>query len=416
MTLFWIGVAGLVLLAWLMVLPAGRLRPAAVAERAAHLDILKDQLAALDDELAAGSVDASQHATARQEVQRRVLDETQADARPLQAGGSRKTLLFVGLAVPLFAAVVYAAIGNPAGLVPQASLDARAAQEITPEAVEAMVAKLAQRLETSTGDPASDLKGWTMLARSYAALQRFPDADKAFARAIALAPADAQLLADRADAMAMVQDRSMQGEPDRLIAKALAIDPNNLKALALAGASAFERKDFTAARGYWQKARNLVPPESEFAARLDSSLNEIRNLNADVTLAAAPASASVSASSAVTADAARISGRVSLSPALAGRVAPTDTVFIFARAVDGPRMPLAILKRTVADLPITFTLDDSMAMSPEMKLSKFPRVVVGARVSRSGNATPQPGDLRGESAPTGMGAADVELVIDGVQP
>ena len=325
-------------------------------------------------------------------------------------------MLFVGLAVPLFAAVVYAAIGNPAGLVPQASLDARAAQEITPEAVEAMVAKLAQRLETSTGDPASDLKGWTMLARSYAALQRFPDADKAFARAIALAPADAQLLADRADAMAMVQDRSMQGEPDRLIAKALAIDPNNLKALALAGASAFERKDFTAARGYWQKARNLVPPESEFAARLDSSLNEIRNLNADVTLAAAPASASVSASSAVTADAARISGRVSLSPALAGRVAPTDTVFIFARAVDGPRMPLAILKRTVADLPITFTLDDSMAMSPEMKLSKFPRVVVGARVSRSGNATPQPGDLRGESAPTGMGAADVELVIDGVQP
>jgi cytochrome c-type biogenesis protein CcmH len=412
MTVFWIGVAGLVLLAWLMVLPASRLRPAAAAERAAHLDILKDQLAALDAELAAGSIDAPQHATARQEVQRRVLDETQAEARPLQAGGSRKTLLFVGLAVPLFAAVVYAAIGNPAGLAPQAALEARAAQEITPEAVEAMVAKLAQRLETSTGDPASDLKGWTMLARSYAALQRFADADKAYARAIALAPADAQLLADRADALAMVQDRSMQGEPDRLIAKALVIDPNNLKALALAGASAFERKDFTAARGYWQKARSLVPPESEFAARLDSSLNEMRGLTAD----AAPASASGSASAPVTTDAARISGRVSLSPALAGRVTPTDTVFIFARAVDGPRMPLAILKRTVADLPITFTLDDSMAMSPEMKLSKFPRVVVGARVSRSGNAMPQPGDLRGESTPTGVRATDVQLVIDGVQP
>ena len=118
----------------------------------------------------------------------------------------------------------------------------------------------------------------------------------------------------------------------------------------------------------------------------------------------------------MTSDAARISGRVSLSPALAGRVAPTDTVFIFARAVDGPRMPLAILKRTVADLPITFTLDDSQAMSPEMKLSKFERVVVGVRVSRSGNATPQPGDLRGESAPTGVRVADVQLLIDGVQP
>lgn len=410
MTVFWIGVTGLVLLAWLMVWPAGRLRPAVATERAGHLDILKDQLAALDAELAAGSLDASQHAIARQEVQRRVLDETQGEARPLQVGGSRKTLYVVGLAVPLFAAAVYAAIGNPAGIVPQAALDARAAQDITPEAVEAMIAKLAQRLETSTGDPASDLKGWTMLARSYAALQRFPEADKAYARAIALAPADAQLLADRADAMAMVQGRNMQGEPDRLIAKALQLDPNNLKALALAGASAFERKDFTAARGYWQKARSLVPPESEFAARLDNSLNEMRKLTAD----AAPAAASASAP--VTADAARISGRVSLSPALAGRVAPTDTVFIFARAVDGPRMPLAILKRTVADLPITFTLDDSQAMSPEMKLSKFERVVVGVRVSRSGNATPQPGDLRGESAPTGVRVADVQLLIDGVQP
>lgn len=410
MTVFWIGVTGLVLLAWLMVWPAGRLRPAVATERAGHLDILKDQLAALDAELAAGSLDASQHAIARQEVQRRVLDETQGEARPLQAGGSRKTLYVVGLAVPLLAAAIYAAIGNPAGIVPQAALDARAAQEITPEAVEAMIAKLAQRLETSTGDPASDLKGWTMLARSYAALQRFPEADKAYARAIALAPADAQLLADRADAMAMVQGRNMQGEPDRLIAKALQLDPNNLKALALAGASAFERKDFTAARGYWQKARSLVPPESEFAARLDNSLNEMRKLTAD----AAPAAASASAP--VTADAARISGRVSLSPALAGRVAPTDTVFIFARAVDGPRMPLAILKRTVADLPITFTLDDSQAMSPEMKLSKFERVVVGVRVSRSGNATPQPGDLRGESAPTGVRVADVQLLIDGVQP
>lgn len=410
MTVFWIGVTGLVLLAWLMVWPAGRLRPAVATERAGHLDILKDQLAALDAELAAGSLDASQHAIARQEVQRRVLDETQGEARPLQVGGSRKTLYVVGLAVPLFAAAVYAAIGNPAGIVPQAALDARAAQEITPEAVEAMIAKLAQRLETSTGDPASDLKGWTMLARSYAALQRFPEADKAYARAIALAPADAQLLADRADAMAMVQGRNMQGEPDRLIAKALQLDPNNLKALALAGASAFERKDFTSARGYWQKARSLVPPESEFAARLDNSLNEMRKLTAD----AAPAAASASAP--VTADAARISGRVSLSPALAGRVAPTDTVFIFARAVDGPRMPLAILKRTVADLPITFTLDDSQAMSPEMKLSKFERVVVGVRVSRSGNATPQPGDLRGESAPTGVRVADVQLLIDGVQP
>jgi len=412
MTMFWIGVAGLVLLAWLTMLPAGRLRAKAVLARPAHLDILKDQLAALNAELAAGSIDASQHALARQEVQRRMLDESSAKAQPLRDNGSRKTILIVGLAVPLFAAAIYVMIGNPAGLTAQASAEARNGAELTPEAVEAMISKLAQRLETSTGDPAADLKGWTMLARSYAALQRFPEADRAYARAMALAPNDAQLIADRADAVAMVQGRNLQGEPDRLIAKALALDPNNLKALALAGASAFERKDFAAARGYWQKARSLVPPESEFAARLDSSLNEMRNLTAD----AAPTSASASAPAAAAATTASISGRVSLSPALIGRVAPTDTVFIFARAVDGPRMPLAILKRSVADLPINFTLDDSLAMSPDMKLSKFARVVVGARVSRSGNAMPQPGDLRGESAPVGTRTADLQLSIDGVQP
>jgi cytochrome c-type biogenesis protein CcmH len=432
MMVFWAGVAGLVLLAWLMVWPAWRRRAQPAAESGTHLRILKEQLAALDAELAAGTLSTAEHAIARQEVQRRVLEETQGDASAALAaspreGGSRKTLAIVGLAIPLFAVGVYLGIGNLGALKAAPGVEAAGA-DVSPQEVEAMLTKLSQRLEKSTGNAASDLQGWTMLGRSYAVLQRFAEADHAFARAIALAPNDAQLLADRADVLAMLQQQSMKGEPDRLAARALQIDPNNLKALALAGSSAYERKDFATARTLWQKARALAPEGSEFAAGLDSSLDAVRGATgAATTSASASAStgatalaaaepATTAAPSAPAATPARITGRVSLAPALAARAAPTDTVFIFARAAEGPRMPLAILKRTVAELPIAFTLDDSMAMSPQMKLSNFERVIVGARISRSGNAMPQSGDLRGESTPTGTRAADLQLVIDGVQP
>ena len=451
MTLFWIGAALLVALAWGMLWPAlrGHAKPgvgdaAAAGERgprSAHLVVLGEQLAALDADLAAGRLDPAQHALARSEVQRRMLDESDgasnagkasiastsvgiADAPPAARLG-RKTLAFVGLAVPLFAFALYGLLGSPAGLNPPPGAGSGGAAEITPEALDKMLATLEQRLDKPSANLASDLQGWTLLARSYAGLQRFPAASRAYARASALAPNDAQLLVDHADVLALVQGRSLQGEPDRLVAKALQIEPRNLKALALAGSSAFERKDFAAARGYWQQALGQAPPGSEFAVGLERSLSELGGANGGAGSDASPPSQSTQTaqtaqtpiqSASTPTDAARIRGRVSLAPALATRALPTDTVFIFARAADGPRMPLAILKRTVAELPFEFTLDDSMAMSPEMKLSKFASVVVGARVSRSGNAMPQPGDLRGESAPTGTKTNALQLVIDSVQP
>ena len=426
MMMFWIGVAGLVLLAWLMVWPAWRPKAAPADPRGERLvnlapvAILGEQLAALDRDLAAGVLDAQQHELAKREIQRRLLDESDVNLNPPVTAGSRKAVLFVGLAVPVFALVVYGVIGNPGGVASPSASAAGNASAVTPEAVDAMLVKLAQRLETGTGSPASDLQGWTMLARSYAVLQRFAESDRAYARAVTLAPDDPQLLADRADVLAVLQGQSMAGEPDRLIAKALQIDPRNLKALALAGSSAYQRKDFAAARGHWQQARDLAPPGSEFAADMDRSLVEVAGAAgaAGATNAAGAAASQAPKTAGIQADEAgpaRITGRVSLAPALAASTKPTDTVFIFARAAEGPRMPLAILKRTVAELPITFTLDDSMAMSPEMKLSKFPRVIVGARVSRSGNAMPQPGDLHGESPPKRTQEKGLELVIDTVQ-
>ncbi len=424
MTAFALGVACLVALAGLMLRPAWRRPVAQGSTRSAHLDILREQLAALDREEAGNAVDEprqqeeqrEQQRAARRELQRRVLDESAAPEAAVHTDRSPRTLWAVTLAVPLFAIALYAVIGKPAGLdvqpaAPLAGASTQADPEVAPEAVQAMLATLAQRLQTPSADPAADLQGWTMLARSYAGLQRFADADRAFARAIALAPRDAQLLADRADVLAVLQGQRTAGEPERLIAEALRLDPKNLKALALAGSAAYERRDLAGARAYWLQARELAPADGAFAAGLDRSLAAVaQETGAGATPAATPPATTA------TAPAARITGRVSLAPELAAQVSPTDTVFVFARAAQGPRMPLAVQRVTVADLPFDFTLDDSLAMSPQARLSGATRVIVGARISRTGNATPQAGDLQGETAPIGTTLDGVRLSIDAARP
>ena len=441
MIVFWIAAAALLVLALLLVLHSlfrARITSSApdVAlpnARRANLAVLREQLGQLDAERDAGSVTPEQHRLSRGEIERRVLDEEAVADGPRQAGAARRTALVLGTVIPLFALGVYAIKGNIAALDPRA-LQAQAVQggEATMAQVEEMVEKLAKKLESQTSPQPGDAQGWAMLARSYAFLQRFPEASRAYSRALALEPKNAQLLADHADVLAALQGQQLAGEPMRLIEQALQIDPIHPKALALAGSAAFERKEFAAAIALWTKARQAMPPDSEFAKALDGSIAEAKSAlqgggGAAAMAAAEPAApTTVAAASApqnvptgpgsnVTASA-QVAGRVSLAPSLAARAAPTDTVFIFARAADGPRMPLAILKRTVADLPISFTLDDSMAMSPQMKLSNFPFVVVGARISKSGNAMPQAGDLQGQVPPVKIGSGGIELVIDAVQP
>jgi cytochrome c-type biogenesis protein CcmH len=265
-----------------------------------------------------------------------------------------------------------------------------------------MVSRLAARLKENP----EDAEGWMMLGRSYAVLGRFGEAGEAYAKAAARMPGDAQLLADYADALAMAQGRTLQGEPERILLRALAIDPNNVKALLLAGTAAFNRNDGAAAVRHWERVLGLLPAESDMVQRVQASIAQARSLGGSSggkTQIAKPAQALGGG---------RVSGVVTLAPQLAGKVAPGDTVFIFARAAEGPRMPLAILRKRGSDLPVKFTLDDSMAMAPQMKLSAFPQVVIGARVSKSADASPQPGDLQGLSGPVKVGDGKVSVVID----
>jgi cytochrome c-type biogenesis protein CcmH len=278
---------------------------------------------------------------------------------------------------------VYFVVGSPAAIGPQ--------EEVTQQQIERMVEGLAARLKANP----DDLEGWKMLGRSYSVLGRFPEAVQAYAKAATLAPKDADVLVDLADVFAMANGQRLDGEPEKLIERALQLDPNNLKGLALAGTAAFRRGDFARAAALWERMLPLVEAGSEDARVIRDNVAEAR-------------------AKAKGGPPARLAGTVSLSPRLKGRAAPDDTVFIFARAAEGPAVPLAVLRRKVSELPASFSLDDSMAMAPGMTLSTFPRVIVSARVSKSGNAAPQPGDLQGASAAVANDAAGVKVVIDKV--
>jgi cytochrome c-type biogenesis protein CcmH len=283
-----------------------------------------------------------------------------------------------------------------------------------PHAVDsAEFAALIERLAARMKEQPDDADGWSMLGRSYMAMGRADEALPAFQRASKLMPNDAMRLADLADAVAVKNGRSLEGEPTRLIARALELDPDNLKALTLAGTAAFNKGDYAGAVRYWDRAVQVGPPDSSIVEQARSAAAEARErgkLPAAVVGAAPPAPAAV-AKTPPAAAAGAVAGTVSLAPALQGKVAPDDTVFVFARPVEGSRVPIAIVRKQVRDLPYAFRLDDGLAMSPATLLSTAGRVVVGARVSKSGQATPQPGDLEGLTAATAVGSAGVAVVI-----
>jgi cytochrome c-type biogenesis protein CcmH len=399
-TVFWVIALLLAAAAVAFVLPPllGRRRAApGAAIDATNVAVYRDQLRELEVDLAAGTLARDQYDGARRELEARLLDDVRdSGAGPRAVRPGRVAAISAGIAIPLASILLYFAVGNPGALAPQADSHGIARQQI-----EGMVDRLAARLKENP----EDATGWAMLGRSYAVLDRFPEAAAAYANAVKRSPPDAQLLADYADALAMAQGRRLQGEPERLIAMALAIDPRNVKALALAGTAAFENRDFARAIAHWRRILEIVPPDSDMADSIRDSIADAQQLaGGAVKPQPAPARAAAPAPGAV-------SGTVQLSPALAARVAPSDTVFVFARATEGPRVPLAVMRKQARELPAAFTLDDTMAMAPGMKLSDYSRVVVGARISKSGTPAAQPGDFEGLSAPVTVGATGVVVLI-----
>lgn len=334
---------------------------------------------------------------------------------------ARPSWRLIGLSavfVLVVAAIGYSRTGAPglwnatAADAERARAEAQAAEQNggpTAEQINTMVDQLAERLKQQP----DDMEGWTMLARSYTVLGRHAEAIPIYQKVLAARGDDATVLADYADSLAMSQGRQLSGEPLALLQRAIKADPVHTKALSLIGTEAFIRKDYQAAVDYWERIVKSGKVQPELAEQVQGGIDEARRLG-DM-----PPSAKVAGATGVGGDvkpqaaagAGFVAGEITLSAALKDQASPDDTVFIFARAAEGPRMPLAALRRKVRDLPVTFRLDDSMGMTPQMKLSNFPQVVVGARISKSGEPTPQPGDLQGASQPVALGTEGIRVEI-----
>jgi cytochrome c-type biogenesis protein CcmH len=418
LTAFVLASALLVVVTLLLLLRPWRRRPAdlTASTREINAGIYRDQLAELDRDRAAGTLAEADHAQARGELQRRLLDDASVlETTATAPAGARVTTIVIALAVPLLAAAMYSFLGQPD------ALDPATRQASTQPDIEKMVATLAARLEAKPDDP----KGWAVLGRAYRVMGRMPEAQKAFERIGAKLDRDPVLLAEYADVLAANNNGNLEGKPMETVGRALKLDPDNPMALALSATAAFNRKDIASAVAQWERLLKQLPPESEDAKWVQNQLDQIRtavassnSARADGTqLIAPPASAPAAAAPATAAGGdTSIRGQVSLAPALVAQALPTDTVFIFARAVQGPRMPLAVQRGKVSDLPITFKLDDSLAVSPDFKISGFTEVRIEARISRSGSATPGPGDLIGTGPVVKPGARDLKLQIDQTRP
>ena len=417
-------IAVLLLLASLAVIVVPLLRRSVagqlVERNDVNLQILRDQLVELDADLANGTLSTEQHRIARAELERRALEESQQATVPAGAARSGRRWIapvVIGIAGPLFAIGMYLHLGDTDGLDVQRWVKQQAAN-ITPADIGRMMQKLEQHLQENP----DDAEGWAMLGRSRRALGEFDASAQAWSKVMQLAPKDADAVANYAEALGLAAGGDLAGKPTQLLQHALELDPQNAKALALLGSAAFARNDYTSAIRYWEQLQAITGDDPELTEALNTGIAEARSrlgLQPSGTASTPPkvaaGNSNAGASPAAETSSARpdsVAGSVTITPALAKSANPDDVVFIFAKAAQGPGMPLAVARVKVSELPYQFHLDDSMAMTPARKISDFEQLVVGARVSASGSATRSSGDLEGFSKVVTAGDSDVRVVID----
>ena len=409
MTGLWLAVVGLLVVALMFVVPpllrAPTIKAAAPGDLARRL--FAEQLAQLEKDLQANALSPHDREQAIDDLRRQALEES-SQARSPPALSTRPWMgwgvaCVLSLGLPAAALALYLQVGNPIAMATQVL----AAQQGGPHEnagaeIESMVSRLAMRLRTHP----DDVEGWIVLARSYEFLQRYDDAVTAYQKAMALAPNQPQLLADYADALGSARNGDLTGPAQAAIDAALAMDANHPKALALAGMAAFKRGDAAAAGRHWKRVLELLPADSDAAVKIAGDLAQL-NMQQDATPRAKPMVKPIEK---------QVSGTVSIAAALLEKASPQDTVFVLARAPSTGRMPVAVLRLQVKDLPAKFVLDDSLAMSPDLPISRFDALTVEVRVTRSGQAPRQSGDLIGTVGQVTLGRDDVVLLADKMIP
>ena len=437
MTQFWIYIAGLTVLAMAFIaVPLLRSRyKTGINADELNLSVFKQQMAELDSDLEAGILDQARYDAARKDLEKELLSDVSGEI-PEHSGKTPKGTRWMALSallVPLVALFFYQTLGSPE-IIQRLTDQPATAGDNTPRHAQAqgmegmppleeLVGKLAAKLAQEPNNP----EGWVMLGRSYMALNQYPKAIEAFDRATQLDSENVALLLAYAEAIAGSSGNNFTGQAAVLVDKAYSLEPENPNALWMSGIAAYQRGDYASALDRWVKVQGMLTPQSSELEAVSSAIDDARQQLglapsepelpkiAQARPAAAPSQPSSATQDAATAEGVEVS--VSLSPELAQRVDPDALVFIYAKAVSGPPMPLAAARKQVRDLPLVIRLDDSLAMMPQMKISGFQQVTVGARISLSGGPTAQSGDLEGEVSPVSPGQKEtVNVVIDSIHP
>ncbi len=380
-TLFWILAALLVLLALLLLLPPLLKKRDVLAEddhQQRNISIARQRLAELNRQQQNGELSQSLFDEQYLELQLMLNDDLQTAAeqpRPM-TGQGRWVAALVGLLLPLLSIALYAQLGdlNAVDKIEQQQADKQSVAK-----VDALIIKLKEHLQQQP----EDLEGWTMLGRSYSYLQQYQNAADIYAQLYRRKPDDAEIILQYANNLGMARNGDMTGEPAQLIFKAVQLAPDNANILWLAGLAKAEEGSSREAAAYWQKLAGLLPANSEALQQVQKML---KSLDVDADNSSRPAAEKVD-----------INIQAAIEPTLKAKMDPQATVFIYAQAVNGPKMPLAIVRKTLSDLPAKVVLNDSMAMQGATRLSEHQTLKIIARVSRSGDAMPQAGDLIGST-------------------
>lgn len=407
-TLFWAMAALAVVLALAFVLPRlvrrGSTERGKAARRDINLAVYRDQMKELAQEFSSGQLTPEQFAASKLELETRAAEDAlaQEDRTSVHATSRR---LAVSLAVVLPAATValYAWLGNPNALMGSGGEPGAAVVSAPP--TEADILDIIRRIEERAQATPNDLEVWETLAGANAMMSRWPEALAAYEKSLELAPGKPSVLSGYAEALAMSGNMLMAGRPMELVSQALQADPNDRKGLELAAIHAFQNQDYAQSVQFLDRLLRLVPAEMPYAQEILKMRNEAQEL------AQAGGETSVGNVSARTPG--RVSGQVDLAPALKAQLGPQSTVYLIARDSQSGA-PLAAARIALGDFPVSFRLDDSMAMNPANALSQHKEVALLARISASGNPIAQPGDLESPAVNVAVGAADVSLVIDRV--
>ena len=396
--LFLLIVSVLILIAFLLILPPlwrkQTVQEADLDQR--NIAIAQHRLAELKENRLSGGLSQEQYEEQLADLEQALSDDLEIKSHVTAAQSQGRWVIYVlALGIPLLAGSLYFTLGNYQAISHSAEMSVDP-EALKLEEINKMVGGLAEKMKANP----DDAKGWLMLGRSYKALDQFPKAVDAFANAYRLLGDQAEVMLLYADAIAYANDKNLAGKPTELVFKALALEPDNMNALWLGGMAKAQQGDPAAAIKLWKKLETLLPPNSEPLQEIQDLLAKIESTDAINRVATDAKIESRDAINRVSTQPANVPGialevQVSLAPELQKATSPDDTVFVYAQALSGPKMPLAIVRKQVSDLPLSVSLNDTMAMMPTMKLSNFSQVKLLARISKSGNAMSQPGDLIG---------------------